>query len=332
MEKLERAIAQVKEAMPGLTLLENEPMNAHCSFKTGGPVRALAIPSDVMSLSHICSILKDNKLAPMILGNGTNVLFPDEGLSGLFIISTEKLTKLFLLPDGGIYAEAGVSLSKLSTFAQQNGLAGLEFASGIPGSLGGGVWMNAGAYGGEIKDVIESVVSYYLPEQRLYELTREQCEFGYRSNLFHRVPGNVILSAVFRLQPGEPEEIAAKMRELNERRREKQPLELPSAGSVFKRPEGNFAGALIEAAGLKGSSVGGAQVSEKHAGFIVNTGGASSQDVYDLMLRIREKVYESSHIVLEPELIILPPDYVLEDNTPDAPKHIVTRPQSQEQD
>ena len=332
MENLEKAIAQIKEALPGLRLLENEPMSEHSSFKIGGPVRALAVPAELMSLSKICSILKDNKIAPLILGNGTNILFPDEGLADVFIISTEKLTKLFLLPDGAIYAEAGVSLSKLATFAQQNSLTGLEFASGIPGSLGGGVWMNAGAYGGEMKDVIESVVCYYLPEQRLYELTNEQCQFGYRTNLFHKIAGNVILSAVFRLEKGDSEEIAAKMRELNERRREKQPLELPSGGSVFKRPEGHFAGALIEQAGLKGYTVGGAQVSEKHAGFVVNLGNASSHDVYDLMMEVRKKVYETSQVFLEPELIILPPDYKLEDNTPEAPKHIITRPQTEEEE
>ena len=332
MENLEKAIAQIKEALPAMQLLENEPMSEHSSFKIGGPVRALAVPSEVMSLSKICSILKDNKIAPLILGNGTNILFPDEGLADVFIISTEKLTKLFLLPDGAIYAEAGVSLSKLATFAQQNSLAGLEFASGIPGSLGGGVWMNAGAYGGEMKDVIESVVCYYLPEQRLYELTNEQCQFGYRTNLFHKIAGNVILSAVFRLEKGDSEEIAAKMRELNERRREKQPLDLPSGGSVFKRPEGHFAGALIEQAGLKGYTVGGAQVSEKHAGFVVNLGNASSHDVYDLMMEVRKKVYETSQVFLEPELIILPPDYKLEDNTPEAPKHIITRPQTEEEE
>ena len=332
MENLEKAIGKIKESMPGLKLLENEPMSGHCSFNIGGPVRALAVPSDVVSLSKICSLLKDYKIAPLVLGNGTNILFPDEGLPDIFIISTEKLTKLFLLPDGAIYAEAGVSLSKLATFAQQNGLAGLEFASGIPGSLGGGVWMNAGAYGGEMKDVVESVVCYYLPEQRLYELTNEQCKFGYRTNLFHTVAGNIILSAVFRLEKGNGDEIAAKMRELNERRREKQPLDMPSAGSAFKRPEGNFAGAVIEQAGLKGYSVGGAQISEKHAGFVVNTGNATAHDVYDLMMNVRKKVYETCQVKLDPELVILPPDYKLEDNTPPAPKHVITRQGSEEEE
>ena len=324
MENLEKAIAAIKEAMPGLRLMENEPMAEHCSFKIGGPARALAVPSDVMSLTKICAILKDHHIAPMLLGNGTNILFPDEGLKELFLISTQKLTKIFLLPDGAIYAEAGVSLAKLAGFAQQNGLKGLEFASGIPGSLGGGLTMNAGAYGGELKDAVESVVCYYLPEQRLYELDNKQCAFGYRESLFQKMGGCAILSAVLRLEPGDPDEIAAKMRDLNEKRREKQPLDLPSAGSAFKRPEGHYAAALIDRAGLKGYAVGGAQVSEKHAGFVVNTGGASSHDVYDLMMHIRKTVYEHSGVVLEPEMIILPPDYALKDEGPAAPRHIVT--------
>ena len=316
MENLEKAIAEIKEALPGMTLLEQEPLSAHCSFRIGGPARALAVPESVSSLAKACSILKDNELMPFILGNGTNLLFPDEGLQKLFLISTEKLQNLFLLPDGAIYAEAGVSLSRLSSFAQQNGLQGLEFASGIPGSVGGGCFINAGAYGGEMKDVVESVVCLYSPDQGLYELPAEQCAFSYRKSLFNTRGGYVILSAVFRLQPGDRDEIAAKMREMNEKRRAKQPLELPSAGSAFKRPEGNFAGALIEQAGLKGFTVGGAQVSEKHAGFVVNIGGASSHDVYDLMMQVRKTVFEKSGVVLEPEVIILPPDYKLEDKGP----------------
>ncbi len=316
MENLEKAIARIKEVLPGMTLLEQEPLAAHSSFRIGGPARALAVPQDVDSLARVCSILKDHELAPFLLGNGTNLLFPDEGLQELFLLSTEKLQRIFLLPDGAIYAEAGVSLSKLASFAQQNGLAGLEFASGIPGSVGGGCFINAGAYGGELKDVIESVVCLYTPDQGLYELASEQCAFGYRKSYFSTHGGCVILSAVFRLQSGNREEIAAKMRELNERRRAKQPLDLPSAGSSFKRPEGHFAGALIEQAGLKGYTVGGAQVSEKHAGFVVNIGGATSHDVYDLMMHVRKTVYEQSGVVLEPEVIILPPDYRLEDKGP----------------
>jgi len=323
MEQLELAIAQIKQELPGLKLLENEPLSAHCSFRIGGPARAIAVPQDVSSLAQICCILKEHRLAPLIVGNGTNLLFPDEGLERVLLISTEKLTKLFRLPDGAIYAEAGVPLSRLASFAQQNGLSGLEFASGIPGTLGGGCRMNAGAYGGELKDVIESVVCYYLPEQALCELTAEQCDFGYRSSRFGKVGGFVVLSAVLRLPEGDRDAIAARMRELNEKRRDKQPLDLPSAGSAFKRPEGQFAAKLIEDAGLKGYSVGGAQVSEKHAGFVVNKGGATSHEVYDLLMHVRSTVYQNSGVALEPEIVILPPDYCPEDHGPAVPRRRV---------
>lgn len=323
MESLEKAINELKEKMPGLTLLENEPMNVHSSFRIGGPVRALAVPEDVMSLSRVCAVLKENHLAPMILGNGTNILFPDEGLKDLFIISTEKLTKMFLLDRETIYAEAGVPLAKLAGFAHQNGLSGLEFASGIPGTLGGGVIMNAGAYGGEMKDAVESVVCYYVQDQRLYELDREQCRFEYRNSLFKKMGGCIVLSAVLKLKKGDSAEIAAKMRELNERRRDKQPLDLPSAGSAFKRPEGGYAAALIDECGLRGYTVGGAQISEKHAGFAVNIGGATSHDVYDLLKHVRDTVYLEKKVALEPEIIILPPDYHLDDNSPDLLRHRV---------
>lgn len=323
-ENLEKAVAAVKKELPGMALLENEPMKDHCSFKIGGPVRAIAAPEDVFSLAKLCSILKDNHIAPMMLGNGTNILFPDEGLDQVFLISTEKLQKLFLTPDGAVYAEAGVPLARLATFAQQNGLAGLEFASGIPGTVGGGTIMNAGAYGGELKDAIESVVCLYVPEQRLYELSNEQCAFAYRTSLFKRLGGCLVLSVVFRLREGDADAIAAKMRQLNERRRDKQPLDLPSAGSAFKRPEGYFAAALIEESGLKGFSVGGAQVSEKHAGFVVNKGGATSHDVYELLKHVRNTVYKEKGVELEPEIIILPPDYKLEDYGPSLKGNMVT--------
>ena len=323
MENLEKAIREIKEQLPGMTLLENEPMSAHSSFRIGGPARALAVPSDLTGLTRLCAILRENHVAPFLLGNGSNILFPDEGLPDLLLLSTEKLQKIFLLPDGAIYAEAGVSLSRLAAFACEQGLTGLEFASGIPGTVGGGLRMNAGAYGGEMKDVVESVVYYYLPEQMLYEIPAANCRFGYRSSIFQQSAGMAVLSAVFRPQPGNKEEISAKMRELGERRRDKQPLDLPSAGSAFKRPEGHFAAALIDQAGLKGYTVGGAQVSEKHAGFIVNRGGATSKDVYDLMMHVRNTVYEQFQVELQPEIIILPPDYKLVDDSPVPKRNLV---------
>ncbi len=330
MENLESAIQEIKQQLPGMTLLEHEPMSAHCSFRIGGPARALAVPSDVTGFTKLCSILREHHVAPFMLGNGSNILFPDEGLPDLLLVSTEKLQKLFLLPDGAIYAEAGVSLARLAAFACDQGLTGLEFASGIPGSVGGGLRMNAGAYGGEMKDVVESAVFYYLPRQALCELSNEECKFGYRSSVFQTSAGMAILSAVFRLQPGSKEEISAKMRELNEKRRNKQPLDLPSAGSAFRRPEGHFAAALIDQAGLKGHRVGGAQVSEKHAGFVVNRGGASAKDVYELLMQVRNTVYEKFQVELEPEIVILPPDYALTDDTP-APKRNMVMPSHPEE-
>lgn len=321
MEKLENAISEIKKTFPGMKLLENEPMSAHSSMRVGGAIRALASPGDVSSLAKLCCILKEHELAPLVLGNCTNTVFPDEGMPDVFAVSTEKLTKMFMLPDGAVYAEAGVPLSRLAAFARQNALAGLEFASGIPGTVGGALMMNAGAYGGEMKDAVESVVCYYLPEQRLYELTAEKCGFEYRSSFFKKMPGNVIISAVFRLVPGDEDEIAAKMREVNERRREKQPLDLPSAGSAFKRPQGGYAAALIDEAGLRGFSVGGAQVSEKHAGFVVNTGSATADDVHELLKEVRRRVYERSQVLLEPEIILYPPDYKLEDRGPQVPRN-----------
>ncbi|MBR0354520.1 MAG: UDP-N-acetylmuramate dehydrogenase [Oscillospiraceae bacterium] len=325
MENLELAIREIKEKLPGMTLLENEPMSAHSSFHIGGPARALAVPSDVTGFTRLCAILREHGTAPFLLGNGSNILFPDEGLPDLLLVSTEKLQKIFLLPDGGIYAEAGVSLARLAAFACEQGLTGLEFASGIPGTVGGGLRMNAGAYGGEMKDVVDSVVYYYLPWQELFEIKNENCRFGYRSSIFQQSAGMAILSAVFRPQPGDKAAISARMRELNEKRREKQPLDLPSAGSAFKRPEGHFAAALIDQAGLKGYTVGGAQVSEKHAGFVVNRGGATSKDVYELMMHVRNTVYEQFQVELTPEIIILPPDYKLVDDSPMPHRNRVTQ-------
>lgn len=319
MGNLENAILQIKEALPGLQLLENEALAQHCSFRIGGPARVIAVPEKAEDIEKICAVLRANGLAPYILGNGTNILFPDEGLGNLFMISTEKLTGIELTADGAIYAEAGIPLARLASFAYQHSLTGLEFASGIPGSLGGGLMMNAGAYDGEMKDVVESVKLLYLPEMRIYELTNEQCSFGYRTSLFQKRGGCVLLSAVLRLKEGDSEAIAAKMRDLNERRRDKQPLDLPSAGSAFRRPAGYFAAALIEQAGLKGFAIGGAQVSEKHSGFVVNKGGATSHDVQALMEHVKKTVFEHSNVTLEAEMIMLPPDLTLECGKDESP-------------
>lgn len=313
MEKIELSIAEIKESLPALELLENSPMAEHCSFKIGGPVRAMALPEDRDNLIALCRILKKHGILPYMLGNATNILFPDEGLKKVFIISSTKLENMYMQDEHCIYAEAGISLAKLASFAYQHSLEGLEFASGIPGSIGGGLMMNAGAYGGELKDVVERVTVYDLRAQEIRELDNAECELAYRTSLFQKKGGYVILGASFRLNKGEQSAIAAKSRELNEKRRDKQPLDLPSAGSAFKRPAGGFAAALIEQAGLKGYCVGGAQVSEKHAGFVVNRGGATANDVKALMAHVKKTVLEKTGIDLEPEMIMLSPELELND-------------------
>ncbi len=305
MENLEKAIGELKHTFPGTELREEENMCNHSSFKIGGPVRAMAFPKSEDEFIKICSVLRKYGNLPMVLGNGSNILFPDEGLKDLFIISTERLNELTLLEENLICAGAGVSLAKLSGFAAQNSLSGLEFASGIPGSLGGGCVMNAGAYGGELKDCVESVKCYDLKSEKILELKAEECEFEYRGSLFKERGDYAVLRVKLRLKTGSTGEILEKMREFNQNRREKQPLDLPSAGSAFKRPEGSYAAALIDRAGLKGYTVGGAQVSEKHAGFIVNTGKATACDVRELFNRVEEKVLKTSGVRLEPEVIIL---------------------------
>ena len=262
MEGLEKAIEQIKENMPKLDLRENEPMRNHCSFKVGGAVRAFAVPGDLFEMSKVMFYLHMNGVSPLTLGKCTNVIFPEEGLD-IMVISTENLRKLRLgETENTIYAEAGVSLAKLAQFARDNGLSGLEFASGIPGSVGGGVLMNAGAYGGEMKDVVESVVVYYVPTQALTEVRGSDCGFEYRRSGFEKI-NCAIMGAVFKLTPDDPEAIGARMKEMNEKRTASQPLDMPSAGSAFKRPVGGYAAALIDQCGLKGYTVGGAQISQK---------------------------------------------------------------------
>lgn len=313
LECLNKAITDIDDNMPEVEILENEKMSEHCSFKIGGPVKAFVAPKNIWDMSKVFYYLHMNNVYPFMLGKGTNILIPDEGLD-ICVVSTENLQELRIGKDENtIYADAGVSLARVAQFAQQNGLAGLEFASGIPGSVGGGTLMNAGAYGGEMKDVIDSVVVYYLPDQMLCECKGEDCGFSYRHSNFEKV-NCAILSVVFKLTPDDPQAILQRMNEMNDKRRKSQPLDMPSAGSAFKRPVGGYAAALIEQSGLKGYSVGGAQVSEKHSGFVVNKGGATYDDVIGLMDHIRHKVYEDTQITLEPEIRIYPKGMMLVDD------------------
>ena len=294
----------IRNTFPGVTVKEEEPMKAHCSFRTGGPAAAFLVPEDEGTMLKLLAVLSENKAPFYILGNGTNVVFCDESLP-YFIISTENLQGISMTEEGYISAQAGAALSRVATFAYENSLTGMEFASGIPGSAGGGVLMNAGAYGGELKDIILSVRCCQRDGSSVRELSGEGCDFRYRHSIFQSGE-YVVLSTVFRLKKGEKNSIAAKMKELNARRREKQPLDLPSAGSAFKRPEGYYAAALIEQCGLKGTSVGGAQVSEKHAGFIVNTGKATSADLKALLTLVSNTVKEKTGIELQREIILFP--------------------------
>lgn len=291
---------RLSNRFPGLELHRAEPMANHTSFRIGGPA-PMAFPSSAEELTALYRYCLEQKISPLILGAGTNVLAPDAGLETL-VICTKGLSKITDMGNGIIEAEAGVPMAKLACFARDLGLTGLEFSHGIPGTVGGGVYMNGGAYGGEMCQVAVSTTAL-LPDGSLWEAEGEAQGFSYRNSAFQK-KNAVILKTRFSLQQGEPAQIAAKMRELIEKRRSSQPLELPSAGSTFKRPAKGYAAALIDEAGLKGKGVGKAAVSEKHAGFVVNLGGATAADVLATMTLVQEKVKEHSGIQLEPEVRI----------------------------
>lgn len=280
----------------------NVPLAPLTSFKIGGSAELLVRPNNLMELLNTLEILKKNHVPYFLLGAGSNLLIKDSGMSGAVVCLGDGFDYAHAKNDY-ILAGAAVSLAKLSAEAKNAELTGVEFASGIPGSLGGAVYMNAGAYGGEMKDVITEV-TYIDDDGRVKTLPGAECKFGYRKSIFSE--GNkIIISAKLTLKKGNRDEIVATMRDLNARRKEKQPLEYPSAGSTFKRPEGHFAGALIEEAGLKGHTIGGAQVSEKHAGFLINTGNATAKDVCALIAYVQKTVKEKSGVDLEPEVRII---------------------------
>ena len=293
-------IEEQKKKYPGAAARENEPMSAHTSLKIGGEAAAYFEPVSAEELKSIVSACAEEGLRYFVLGKGSNVLFAD-GRLDLAVISTSGLSEIKTEGET-ITAGAGAALSKIASAALAASLTGFETLHGIPGSLGGAVYMNAGAYGGEIKDVCESVT--VLENGEIREYAARDCDFSYRHSAFEEKEA-VIISARFRLKPGDPEKIRAIMRDLSDRRRAKQPLEFPSAGSTFKRPTGDFAARLIEAAGLKGRQNGGAQVSEKHAGFLINRGGATFEDFYGLMVTVQKEVFKFSGILLEPEVRII---------------------------
>ena len=285
-------------------VLVNEPMSRHATFRVGGPADALFLPEGEDQLIAALSAAREAGVDAFVIGNGSNLIVRDGGVRGLVIAIGEGMSDI-RREDDTVVAQAGASLARVAGFAQGEGLSGLEFASGIPGTLGGGCAMNAGAYGGQLSDVL--IDARVLLADRIVTLDRGGMEMGYRTSLPLRT-GGIVLSARFALTPDDPAAILERMKDLNARRRDKQPLNLPSAGSTFKRPEGHFAGALIEQAGLKGRSVGGAQVSEKHAGFIVNTGGATAADVLALIRLVQDEVQARSGIRLETEVRVLGED------------------------
>ena len=279
----------------------DEPMSRHTTFRIGGPARRMAFPETESELAALLDLAEREGYPYTVMGNGSNLLAPDKGLDCL-VINTSRVDTVTVVGTV-VHALAGATLARVANAAQRAGLTGLEFAHGIPGTLGGGVFMNAGAYGGELCQVVQTVRAWF-PGEGIVTLGNKECRFGYRRSVFSEKPG-VVLFAELALTAGDAAAIRAKMEELAARRRQSQPLEFPSAGSTFKRPEGYYAGTLIDQCGLKGTQVGGAQVSPKHAGFIVNTGGATCADVLELMAKVQTAVREKTGVALEPEVRIL---------------------------
>ena len=286
----------------GIPYRENEPLAEHCTFKIGGPARVFVAPQKEEQLCKAILLCRDLSLPYYLLGNGSNILFADEGWSGV-ILDASALKSSIQREGCTLRAGAGTLLSSLCREALRAGLTGLEFAYGIPGTVGGAVYMNAGAYGGELKDVLTRV-RYLNQEGQIVCAEAAELDLSYRHSIFEE-NGGCILSAEFRLTPGDPAEIQAKMEDLMGRRRDKQPLDKPSAGSTFKRPAGAFAGALIDQCGLRGYRHGGAAISEKHCGFVVNLGGASCADVLALCDEVRDIVQEKTGYLLEKEIRVV---------------------------
>lgn len=280
-------------------VLKDEPMKNHTTFRVGGPADWFVTPKEDEQVREIINVLRKEKIPYYVVGNGSNLLVGDKGYRGVIIQLYKRMSQI-QVTENTVYAQAGALLSRIAAEVLTHGLAGLEFASGIPGTLGGAVMMNAGAYGGEMKQVLESAL-VLTSEGGFKALPVEQMELGYRNSVFSK-NGDIVLSAKLRLKPGNQEEIRAYMGELKEKRTTRQPLEYPSAGSTFKRPEGYFAGKLIQDAGLQGFQVGGAQVSEKHCGFVINRGNATAADILRLIEQVSDKVEAKFGVRLEPEV------------------------------
>ena len=294
----------LKQFIPSERISAKEPMANHTSFKIGGPADIYVQPASGKELVQIINECRHNKTPFFVLGHGTNILVPDEGLRKVVIHLYPHFSGCQLTEDGThLIAEAGALLSAIANMACKAGLKGLEFASGIPGTVGGAICMNAGAYGHDISDICVSV-DMLMPDGEIVTLPGKEMAFGYRTSILQQNNG-VVLSAKFALSTGNKDAILAYMQDLNGRRRDTQPLDFPSAGSTYKRPPGHYAGKLISDCNLKGVSIGGAQVSEKHAGFIINTGNATAKDVLELMEHVQDTVKTRYGVMLEPEVKIL---------------------------
>ena len=288
--------------LPDIELRLDESMAKHTSFRIGGNAEVMAFPKNAVELSKLLKVSAFLDCKPVILGAGTNVLAPDSGMSGLIICLKDCLDGMKRLDGNRIQVMSGVTMTRAAVFAANHGLSGMEFAHGIPGTIGGGVYMNAGAYGGEICQICESVDIMDV-EGNLKTLSCEEMRFSYRHSILEET-SDIVVSAVFKLELKSEMEIKDKMKEQMGKRSASQPLDLPSAGSAFKRPVGGYAAALIDQAGLKGYQVGGAAISTKHAGFAVNLGDATAEDVKNLLQQVSDMVFEKSGIRLEPEVRI----------------------------
>ena len=292
----------LKEKFSSDILKFDEPMYKHTTFKTGGPCEAMVVPDNIDEIRRLVALCKNEEIPMLIMGNGSNLLVRDKGVKGIVLKIFDNFCYT-TVTDTTITAQSGALLSSIAYKAMNKSLSGLEFASGIPGTAGGGVAMNAGAYGGELKDVLS--YSVYVDESGdIVRIGNDEHHFGYRKSFFSD-SGNILVESAFKLERGDRNSIKSRMADLNRRRREKQPLTIPNAGSVFKRPEGYYAGALIQESGLMGARFGGACVSRKHAGFIVNDKNGSSEDIELLMEYVQQTVYNKTGVMLSPEIKII---------------------------
>ena len=304
----EDCIKQVEKIIDKNFIKIDEPMSKHTSFRVGGNADAYIIVQNKENLIEVLKIAKEYNLPITIVGNGTNLLVKDNGIRGLVInyaSSNFEIIDANKVDEYKIMVDSGVKNGVLAQFLLKNELTGFEFAAGIPGTIGGAIYMNAGAFGGEIANIVESVTYISLKDLKIYTLKNEQCEFAYRTSIFEQDEDKIILEAIFNFKKGKKEEIAQKMDEFRNKRLSSQPLDKPSAGSTFKRGENFITAKLIDECNLKGYKIGGAQVSEKHAGFIINTGNASAKDIIDLIKYVKTKVYEKFGVEIKPEVRII---------------------------